>query len=168
MEVAMDITTRNALVDDFLLLLAECGILVSHFKHLSYCPIHVNGAMLLHHFLESEAIQDICDNSLGNIYPQYARYSLLNRYEFEGSLLTILREGGKRKTLSRKPTNDLHQMVVNGLNRLCPAPHSLLQVFRMDDQRWCELTRDAEKAVSYLAYQPERKVWWVLVIADCH
>jgi hypothetical protein len=92
------------------------------------------------------------------------RYTTLNRLEFEGSLASILVEGGV--TGERMPENEAKQQVSAALAAVYPPPFNTLQVFRFDDPAWCEFTNSATLSHSYIAWQSQRGLWWTLVVAD--
>lgn len=108
-------------------------------------------------------LQNDC-TELGFIASGPIRYATLNRFEFEGSLISILLEGGcHRKSI---PEHDARVIVHEALAVIFPKPFDNVLAFRPDDPSWSEFSREATISHSYVVWQGARGLWWILCIAD--
>jgi hypothetical protein len=93
------------------------------------------------------------------------KYSLLNRFEFEGSLIHLLLQGTctERVVASESEAREtvpalLAETILRSDGSLC--------AFRMDGKKWSELTRGATISGTYFVYAPSHKTWWFIGFAD--
>lgn len=146
--------------------LGECGQVTSVFlKPQPPVKPSVRDEALLADFVACEAFQ-LATVELGKVAPNVGRYSLLNKFEFEGSLISVVLQGGCHRAKSNLTEGAVRSLVGNAIASVFPAPFDGLHVFRMDDEKWCELTAGATVSSSYIAWQSARSLWWVLCVAD--
>jgi len=101
---------------------------------------------------------------LGEISSKPIHYSTLNRLEFEGSLASVLVEGGCfRNSIS---VDAAKKLAVDVLAAAFPKPFDDLLVFRLDDPSWSQFTDVATVSHTYFAWQGARGLWWMLSVAD--
>jgi len=103
---------------------------------------------------------------LGAVSEDLGHYSTLNRLEFEGSLISVVIAGGCHRVTSGVSPEVARSLVGNALTAAFPEPFADLHVFRLDEERWCQLTSNATISSSYFAWQSARGLWWVLCVAD--
>lgn len=150
---------------ELLAVLAECGELVSCFfrpepsvKSLGERPRLEEFLRRFSHFASSTAI--------GQVEPEFGPFSVLNRFEFEGSLLAVALRGGCHGGARGGALAKARERVCEALEAVFPAPFSELVVYRLDSLDWCELTRGATISSAYVVCQGARNLWWVLCVAD--
>ncbi|UTY59813.1 hypothetical protein [Massilia sp. erpn] len=150
----------------FIEALERCGEVVSNFMKFSStvmpsCEFASQMPLvdLLQHpeFIESAG-------ELGEIGSKPIHYSTLNRLEFEGSLASVLIEGGCfRNSISE---DEARKLAGDVLAAAFPKPFDDLLVFRLDDPSWCQFTDVATVSHSYFSWQGARGLWWMLLVAD--
>lgn len=140
-------------VAKFIGALERCGEVVSSFMKFSPTVMPSREfasptplADLLRHPAFSEDAVD-----LGEISSKPIHYSTLNRLEFEGSLGSILIEGGCfQNSISE---DEARRLAGDVLAAAFPKPFDDLLVFRLDDPSWCQFTNVATVSHSYFARQ---------------
>ncbi|MYN17394.1 hypothetical protein GTP81_11580 [Rugamonas sp. FT107W] len=153
-------------LDKFIGTLGQCGEVVSNFMKFSPTVMPAQEfassaplADLLHHpEFRVDAIE------LGEISADPIHYSTLNRWEFEGSLVGILLQGGCFRNSTSE--DEARKLAGDVLSAVFPKPFDDLLVFRLDDPSWSEFTDAATVSHSYFAWQGARGLWWVLSVAD--
>ena len=114
--------------------------------------------------VELEEFKELCQK-LGRVNKHINDYSKLNRLEFEGSLVSVLLQGGCG--LEPDMSKELASHIVSdGVSAVFPEPFSSITVFRIDDHSWCSLMDEATISSMYIAWESCRGLWWVLCIAD--
>lgn len=89
----------------------------------------------------------------------------LNRYEFEGSLVGALLTG----TCTDQVVCDEREAfeVARAIMReTVLRPNGTIQVFRMDDPAWSDLTNRATLWWSYFVFESSRRLCWFACFAD--
>lgn len=151
---------------ELLELLGLCGQVVSFFlKPKQAIAPTFDASNPLAELFASEAFQTLA-GELGAISSDLGRYSTLNRFEFEGSLVSVAVAGGCHRSTADVSRERIRAVVTTGLAAVFPAPFDDVQVFRLDDERWCQATEEATLSTSYVAWQSARGVWWVLCLTD--
>jgi hypothetical protein len=151
---------------ELLELLGLCGQVVSFFLKPKQVIAPAFGTPNpLAKLFTSEAFQTLA-GELGAISPDLGRYSTLNRYEFEGSLVSVAVAGGCHGSTADVSRERIRAVVSTGLAAVFPAPFDDVHVFRLDDERWCRATEEATLSTSYVAWQSARGIWWVLCVTD--
>ena len=91
-------------------------------------------------------------------------FSVLNRYEFEGSLIQMLLLGtctqsivGSESSARSLATKLLSEAQFDSLNTTA---------WRMDDPAWSRLTGESTLCSAYFAYNPENLMWWFIGFTD--
>lgn len=103
---------------------------------------------------------------LGRIDLEDSRqFSLLGRFEFEGSLIQLLMRG----TATRGVVSSLTEAraIANAL--LCEitgTENTSFLAYRMDKETWSELSTGNTFEASFCVYFPTLRLWWILVLAD--
>lgn len=115
--------------------------------------------------LGSEEFRALCPE-LGEIKRVSGRYSTLNRLEFEGSLTSILVEGGCHGTRSQISLEVARQLVADAVGAAFPAPFGHVGAFRLDDWDWCKFTDEGTLWSSHVAWEGARSLVWVLCTRD--
>lgn len=153
-------------LDRFIEHLSHCGQVVSTF--MKFVPV----VMPSREFASPTPLADLLQHpefcngtgTLGAISSKPFHYSTLNRLEFEGSLASVLVEGGCfRNSTSEDEARNVARDV---LAAVFPKPFDDLLVFRLDDPSWSEFTNAATVSHSYFAWQGARGLWWLLSVAD--
>ncbi|PNG29449.1 hypothetical protein A1348_25870 [Pseudomonas protegens] len=150
---------------ELLAVLAQCGEVVSCFFKPDPAIKVLGERPRLAEFLERFSGL-ASSTAIGQIEPEFGPCSMLNRYEFEGSLLAALLRGGCHSSSRGGSVANARQVVFEALDAVFPAPFSELVVYRFDSPDWCELTRGAAISSAYVACQGARNLWWVLCVAD--
>nr|BFD42743.1 hypothetical protein FFPRI1PSEUD_42420 [Pseudomonas sp. FFPRI_1] len=104
--------------------------------------------------------------AIGQVEREFGPFSMLNRYEFEGSLLAVVLRGGCHHSTRGLSLANARKLVYEALEAVFPGPFSELVVYRLDSLDWCELTRSSTLSSAYVACQGARNLWWVLCVAD--
>lgn len=153
-------------LEKFIEALGRCGEVVSNF--MKFAPA-VKPAQ---EFASPTPLADLlrhpefCEDAvkLGEISSEPIRYSTLNRLEFEGSLASVLVEGGcfRNSTLE----GEARKLAADVLAAVFPKPFDNLLVFRLDDPSWSQFTDAATVSYSYFAWQGARGLWWMLSVSD--
>src|SRR5437899_6354018 len=93
------------------------------------------------------------------------KFSILERFEFEGSLIHLLLQGTctERVVASESEAREtacalLAETILRSDDSLC--------AYRMDDWNWSELTRSATTCGTFFVYAPYHKTWWFMGFAD--
>ncbi|MTW14283.1 hypothetical protein GM658_27070 [Pseudoduganella eburnea] len=150
----------------FLGALERCGEVVSNFMKFSPTVIpsqeFASPAPLLDLLRHPEFVE--CASELGEIDFKSIQYSTLNRLEFEGSLVSVLVEGGCFR--NSIPEDEARRLAGDALDAAFPKPFDDLLVFRLDDPSWCQFTDIAMVSHSYFVWQGARGLWWLLSVAD--
>jgi hypothetical protein len=93
------------------------------------------------------------------------KFSLLERFEFEGSLIRLLLRGTcTEKVVATE--SEARETVCALLAETILRPDGILWAFRMDDENWSGLTRSATISATYFVYAPFDKTWWFMGFAD--
>ena len=148
-------------------LLGNCGQVVSIFLK----PKPAVGPSLssiddpLGELLELDGFSGYCEG-LGSISRQVGRFAFLNRLEFEGSITSVILQGGCHQSTYGMSKSSASAVVTAALDRVFPEPFSDLYVCRIDNESWCSFTEDATLSATYAAYQGARGLWWILCVAD--
>jgi hypothetical protein len=162
----MKIEIKKPELDRFIERLSYCGQVVSTF--MKFVP----AVMPSREFASPAPLADLfrhpefCDGieALGAISSKLHHYSTLNRLEFEGSLASVLVEGGCFGNST--PEDDARNLAREVLAAVFPKPFDDLMVFRLDDPRWSEFTNVATLSYTYFAWQGARGLWWLISVAD--
>jgi hypothetical protein len=93
------------------------------------------------------------------------KFSLLERFEFEGSMIRLLLQGTCTEQVVAIES-EARETVCALLPETILRSDGLLGAFRMDDQNWSELTRSATISSTYFVYAPFDKTWWFVGFAD--
>ncbi|WP_146187985.1 hypothetical protein [Acidovorax sp. CF316] len=153
-------------LNELLTLLSQCGHVVSFFlKPKPTVLPAIDTANPLATLFALPAFQAQAAE-LGAIAVQPLRYSTLNKFEFEGSLVSVAVAGGCHHNTRGISQEHIRAVVAAGLNAAFPRPFDDIHVFRLDDARWCQATDEATMSTSYAAWQSARGLWWLLSIAD--
>ena len=120
-----------------------------------------NQASPLAWLLDSEDFKSMCP-ALGQIRSTTGQYSTLNRLEFEGSLTTILLEGGCHGSSLDMDLGEARACASEALQAAFPAPFDQIGVVRMDDWDWCDFTHEGTIWSSHFACEGARSLVWVL------
>lgn len=157
--------TKPELIE-LLHLLGQCGHIVSFFlkPKPSIAPAFDTASPLASLFA-LPAFQARA-GELGAITAEPIKYSNLNRFEFEGSLVSVAVAGGCHRSTTGTSQEHIRAVVAAALDAAFPRPFDDIHVFRLDDARWCQATDEATISASYVAWQSARGVWWLLCIAD--
>jgi len=162
----MKIEIEKPELDRFIERLSHCGQVVSTF--MKFVP----AVMPSREFASPVPLRDLFQHpvfsegtgALGAISSKPHHYSTLNRLEFEGSLASILVEGGCfRNSMLEDEARALARDV---LVAVFPKPFDDLMVFRLDDPSWSEFTNAATVSYSYFVWQGARGIWWLLSVVD--
>ena len=113
----------------------------------------------------SEAFAD-AGACLGEVFNAKARCSTLNRLEFEGSLVSVVLRGGCHGPAVALSEQQARTVVLPGVAAAFPAPFEEICAFRIDEEEWCQFTKEATLSSSYLVWQGARGLWWLLCVAD--
>lgn len=147
-------------------LLAQCGDLLSlHLKPRPAIPPTEALDPLWGELMQHPEVQRV-SHDWGTLAPVMGCYTMLNRLEFEGSLLALIRQGGCHRQTAQLDLPTLRQRVIEGLEAMFPAPFDNLVVYRLDDPSWCSRMQDATLSAAYLACQSARGLWWMVGVAD--
>ncbi|MQA56647.1 hypothetical protein [Pseudomonas piscis] len=150
---------------ELLAVLAQCGEVVSSFFKPDPCIKVLGERRRLAEFLER--FSDFAGSTaIGQVEPGFGPFSLLNRYEFEGSLLAVVLRGGCHHSTRGLGQASARKLVGEALEAVFPAPFSELVVYRFDSLDWCELTRGSTISSAYVVCQGARNLWWVLCVSD--
>ncbi|WP_265533331.1 hypothetical protein [Pseudomonas saponiphila] len=150
---------------ELLAVLAQCGEVVSCFFKPDPAIKVLGERQRLAEFLERFSGL-ASSTAIGQVEPEFGPFSMLNRYEFEGSLLAVVLRGGCHGSAAGLPLVKARALVAEALEAVFPAPFSELVVYRFDSPDWSELTRDSTISSAYVACQGARNLWWVLCVAD--
>jgi hypothetical protein len=152
-------------LNELLALLSQCGEVVSKFFKPDPLIQGVDDthrlAEFLAHFRNLAALTPI-----GHVEHKFGPFSVLNRFEFEGSLVSIALEGGCHRATTGLTVSDARKLVSEALDAAFPAPFSSLRVYRFDSLDWCDLTKQSTISSAYVAYQGARNLWWLLCVSD--
>ncbi|MGC5702653.1 hypothetical protein J4P02_20840 [Pseudomonas sp. NFXW11] len=150
---------------ELLAVLAECGERVScFFKPVPSIKSLGERARLAEFLLRFSSFSS--STAIGQVAPEFGPFAVLNRYEFEGSLLAVALRGGCHGGARGLSLAKARALVCEALDAVFPAPFSELVVYRFDGPDWCELTRGATISSAYVVCQGARNLWWVLCVAD--
>jgi hypothetical protein len=151
---------------ELLELLGQCGHVVSFFLKPeqpiapAFDTVNPLGELFASPAFRAQA------GKLGAIAHEFGRYSTLNRFEFEGSLVSVAIAGGCHRNTMGISQERVRAVVAAGLAAAFPSPFDDIHVFRLDDERWCQATDEATMSASYVAWQSARGLWWILCITD--
>lgn len=152
-------------LNELLDLFGQCGEVVSFFLKEKHHTEPVDPDNPLASLFALPAFQAQA-SALGAISTEPVRYSTLNRFEFEGSLVSVAVGGGCHRGTAGISQEHIRAVVAAGLDAAFPRPFDDIAVFRLDDEQWCETTAEATCSASYAALQSARGLWWLLCIAD--
>jgi hypothetical protein len=93
------------------------------------------------------------------------RFSHLDRFEFEGWLMSLLVRGACAESIVCDEA-EARQWVQAILQGIPHGPDRSLRVFRMDDAEWSALTRGATLCSAAFVYTPAHRIWWFIAFAD--
>lgn len=153
-------------LDIFLDSLSNCGEVVSVFIK-PRPPVQVRGdhAQWMREFLQR--FSPMAEQTvMGPLDVQDIRFALLHRYEFEGSLVALVHDGGCHGLNRHLPLAEVRKQVGEMLDAVFPAPFLHLWVYRFDRMDWCPWMRETTTAAGYLVWQAERDLWWLLCVCD--
>jgi hypothetical protein len=147
--------------------LEACGQVVSVFlkPDLPNKPNIKNPHQPIHEFIALDSFQKFCAD-LGKINQPPKNISTLNRLEFEGSLASVILQGGCHRCHHGMARGEASAIVLAGLEAVFPEPFSSVTAYRVDDKDWCALTDEATISHLYFVNEGARGLWWVLCIAD--
>ncbi|HEY8023685.1 MAG TPA: hypothetical protein VIF60_03900 [Burkholderiaceae bacterium] len=147
-------------------LLGNCGEVVSIFlkPKPAVAPSFSSIDDPIGQLLELDGFSRYCEG-LGSISRQVGRFAILNRLEFEGSITSVILQGGCHHSTYGLSKSSASAVVADALDRVFPEPFSDLYVCRIDNESWCSLTNDATLSSTYVAYQIARGLWWILCVA---
>ena len=96
--------------------------------------------------------------------PAAMKFARLDRYEFEGSLVSVLLEG----TCTERVVSGEGEAreVVQSIFRSAFRPDGGLWAWRLDDWSWSTLTKGATVAWAYFVYESSQRIWWFVCFAD--
>lgn len=92
-------------------------------------------------------------------------FAVLNKYEFEGSLIGSLLQG----TCTDRIVSDereAYEVVRAILKCAMIKPNGNLCAFRMDNPSWSALTNGATLSWAYFVYESSQQLWWFVCFAD--
>ena len=115
--------------------------------------------------LSLTAVKSMCAD-LGEIDSDFSNCVVLNRLEFEGSLVSVLLRGGCHGRSEPMAESEARQVVRSALDAAFPQPFDDLAAFRIDDTGWCKLVSDSTIASCYVVCQGPRGLWWILCATD--
>ena len=92
-------------------------------------------------------------------------FALLERFEFEGSLIHLLLQGTCTEKIVSNET-EARATAQDVLRETMPRSDGGLWAFRMNDQKWSAATRDATLWAACFVYAPHDKTWWFMGFAD--
>ena len=116
-------------------------------------------------FLESDTLSKYVPELLPINFEHINDCCILDRSEFEGSLVSMLNQGGCTEKAvvddeeARKIAKDL-------LMDLFPEPFNNLIAYRINTHKWSKFTASATLTKTYIVYQPERQLWWIFSFSD--
>jgi hypothetical protein len=93
--------------------------------------------------------------------------AILNRYEFEGSLVGVLLQG----TCTDQVVCDEREAFETAtaiMREVVLRPNGHMVAFRMDDPKWSALTNQATLSWSYFVFESSRDMCWFLCFADSY
>ena len=98
------------------------------------------------------------------------RFTRLNTYEFEGSLINLFgAEGGYCDLTGEEPiarSVDEYKNIIQAILHSIPGSEEYhILAYRMDDWEWSAMTRGATEAYSFFAYFPKKTIWWFVAFA---
>ncbi|WMN15457.1 hypothetical protein QL104_19030 [Pseudomonas piscis] len=150
---------------ELLAVLAECGELVSCFFKPDPSIKAVGERLRLVEFLQR--FSDLARlTAIGQVEPEFGPFSVLNRYELEGSLVAVALRGGCHGGARGLSLSKARALVFEALDAVFPAPFSELVVYRLDSLDWCELSKGSTISAAYVVCQGARNLWWVLCVVD--
>jgi len=165
MQVSQSYTVNKPELAELLDLLSKCGEVVSFFVKTKSIWPNGNAIKNLDQLFITEAFQ-AQSSMLGRVSKDPGSFSILNRLEFEGSLVAVALGGGCHGWTNAPSLERIRELVVAGLAAVFPEPYDEVYVYRLDDLKWCEFTDEATESKSYVAHQGARGLWWMLTIAD--
>jgi hypothetical protein len=115
--------------------------------------------------LESHEFEAMCPD-LGQVKRVEGRFSTLNTLELEGSLVSILLEGGCHGSRMRIELGDARRAVSAAMDAVFPAPFNKVIAFRFDEWDWCDFTDEATVWSSHFVWEAARSLMWVLCTRD--
>jgi hypothetical protein len=124
-----------------------------------------DGGSPLVELLSLPAVKTLCAE-LGEVNPEFTRYSTLNRLEFEGSLVALLLRGGCHGRSVSITEDEARRLVAPALDAAFPQPFESITAFRIDDDDWCTLARKSTIACCYVVNEGARGLWWILCATD--
>ena len=146
--------------------LQECGDVISVLmKGTASTKPYFEGADFPLEELSQTSEFEVALSKLGQVCASRRAASALDRLEFEGSLTSVLVQGGCHGQGSL-PKQEGRHLVENGVAALFPEPFDELLVLRMDDPEWSVLTSQATISKSYFCWQGARGLWWFLCVTD--
>ena len=155
-------------LSELLLAVGECGDVISFFsKPKLDLQLQVENGRLFDRFFASSAFK-----SLGAKLRIRAKgvtdFAMLNRLEFEASLLGVVLKGGchgHKKVLSKEKARAI---VEAGVAEVFPepSPYTTVSIWRIDNKDWCDFTCEATTSSTYIATGGPRRIWWVLCVSD--
>lgn len=162
---AMEFCVEKQPLKELLAVLSQCGELVSRFFKPEPAIKGGGDAQRLGEFL-ARFSSLAAVTSIGQIEHEFGPFSVLNRYEFEGSLVAAALRGGCHQATRGLTLDNARKLAFEALAAAFPAPFSDLVVYRFDSLDWCELTRESTISSAYVVCQGARDMWWVLCVSD--
>lgn len=142
---------------ELLAVLAQCGEVVSCFFKPDPAIKVLGERQRLAEFL-ARFSGLASSTAIGEVEPEFGPFSMLNRYEFEGSLLAVVLRGGCHSSSRGWSVANAREVVFEALDAVFPAPFSELVVYRFDSPDWSELTRESTISSAYVACQGGRGI----------
>jgi len=93
------------------------------------------------------------------------KFAVLNKYEFEGSLISALLQGTCTDRIVADE-REAYEAVRAILKSAILRPNGTMSAFRMDDPKWSALTNGATLSWAYFAYESSQQIWWFICFAD--
>lgn len=156
---------RKAQLNEFLETLSNCGEVLSIFIKPRPTIHRGEPGQWLQEFMQRFA--PLAEQTvMGRLDLENMRYSRLHRYELEGSLIGLVRDGGCHGLNRHLPLAQVRQLVAEMLEAVFPAPFTDLWVYRFEAMDWCPWMREATDCAGYLVWQADRDLWWLLCVCD--
>lgn len=163
--VATEYSIEKPALNGLLQLLGRCGYVHSFFLKSKHNFLHYeNGSYQTLKVLENfEFIYE----KLGTINCKIKNFAMLNRLEFEGSLVSVILEGGCHGMTSDVTRENASHIVTKGLDTIiAPQYPDQISAFRIDDSDWCTSAQEATVTHAYIVSSGLRNLWWILCIMD--
>ena len=98
-------------------------------------------------------------------YSAASKFAVLNKYEFEGSLISAFLQG----TCTDRVVADereAYEVVRTIMKSLLLRPNGSILAIRMDDPSWSALSNAATLSWAYFVYESSQQIWWFVCFAD--